>query len=143
MVEDMPKFQEIENPIRPFVSKRVITVSPNTSVKEAAKKMVEFNISCLLVVDDDEIVGLMTNDDLKKRVVAEGLEPSVEVKKIMTEDIITADIGIPVRDALEIMANQNIKHLPVEEDNEIVGMLTFSDLIDIQKQKLETYISRE
>ncbi len=143
MVEDFPKFHEIESPIRTFISKRVIGIDQNTSVQEAAKKMVEFNVSCLMVVKNDEIVGLITNDDLKKRVIAKGRKPSIPVKEIMTSDLITADIGISVKDALETMATKNIKHLPVKEDNEIVGMLTFSDLIDVQKQKLETHISRE
>lgn len=143
MVEEMPRFREIENPIRTFISKKIIGVTSDTSVQEAARKMVEFNISSLTVVEDDEIAGLITNDDLKKRVIAEGLNPETPVKDIMTKELITVDIDIAVKDALEIMATKDIKHLLVKESEKFVGMLTFSDLIDIQKQKLETHISRE
>lgn len=143
MVEELPKFQDVERPIRSFFSKRVIGVESDISVQQAAQKMVEFNVSSITVLEDDEIVGIITNDDLKKRVIAEGLSPEVPVKEIMTTDLITGQINITVGDALEIMAKKNIKHLPVEEDGEIVGMLTFRDLIDIQKQKVETHISRE
>ncbi len=143
MVEEMPRFREIENPIRTFISKKIIGVTSDTSVQEAARKMVDFNISSLTVVEDDEIAGLITNDDLKKRVIAEGLNPETPVKDIMTKELITVDIDIAVKDALEIMATKDIKHLLVKESEKFVGMLTFSDLIDIQKQKLETHISRE
>ncbi len=143
MVEELPRFREIENPIRTFISKKIIGVTSDTSVQEAARKMVEFNISSLTVVEDDEIAGLITNDDLKKRVIAEGLNPETPVKDIMTKELITVDIDIAVKDALEIMATKDIKHLLVKESGKFVGMLTFSDLIDLQKQKLETHISRE
>ncbi len=143
MVEELPKFHEIENPVRTFMSKRVFGVDSETSIQEAAEKMVEFNISSLVVVKNDEIIGLITNDDLKKRVVAKGLDSTTEVEKIMTKELITVDIDTSVKEALEIMAGKNIKHIPVKEDGEIVGMLTFSDLIDFEKQKLETHISRE
>jgi len=125
------------------MSKRVFGVDSETSIQEAAEKMVEFNISSLVVVKNDEIIGLITNDDLKKRVVAKGLDSTTEVEKIMTKELITVDIDTSVKEALEIMAGKNIKHIPVKEDGEIVGMLTFSDLIDFEKQKLETHISRE
>ena len=143
MEKAVPKFYDIENPIRTFVTKRVIGVKPETTVQEAAKRMVEFNISSLTVVDDDDIIGFFTDGDIKKKVVAEGLKPDIPVKNIMTTDLITADIGMNVKDVLELMADKNIKHMLVEEKGEIVGILTFGDLIDIQKQKLETYISRE
>ncbi len=143
MEKAAPKFYDMEHPIRTFVTKRVIGVKPETTVQEAAKRMVEFNISSLTVVDEEEIVGFFTDGDIKKRVVAEGLTPDIPVKEIMTTDLITADIGMDVKDVLELMADKNIKHMLVEEKGEIVGILTFGDLIDIQKQKLETYISRE
>ena len=143
-MEDKPSdLSDIERPVRTFVTKRVIGVKPDTTVQEAAKRMVEFNISSLTVVEDDQIIGFFTDGDIKKRVVAEGLSPDIPVENIMTTDLITSDIDMDVKDVLELMADKNIKHMLIEEKGEIVGILTFGDLIDIQKQKLETYISRE
>ena len=143
MEKTAPKFYDIDHPIRTFVTKRVIGVEPETTVQEAAKRMVEFNISSLTVVSDDEIIGFFTDGDIKKKVVAAGLTPDIPVKKIMTTDLITADIDMTVKDVLELMADKNIKHMLVEENGEIVGILTFGDLIEEKKKKLETYISRE
>jgi CBS domain-containing protein len=61
----------------------------------------------------------------------------------MTGELVTTDIGTPVKDVLRTMADKNIKHVLVTEKDDIVGIMTFRDLIDIERHGLETYISRE
>jgi len=138
-----PKFYDVEMPIRSFVTKRLIGVMSKSSVQKAAEKMVEFSTGSLIVIEDDDIVGFITDGDIKKKVVAKGLKPDMPVKEIMVKELITADISSTIKDVLELMAEKNIQHVLIEEDDEIVGIVTFRDLIDIERQKLETYISRE
>jgi signal-transduction protein with cAMP-binding, CBS, and nucleotidyltransferase domain len=139
----LPKFYDMNVPIRAFVTKRVIGVDSTCSVQEAAKRMVEFNISSITIVENDRVIGFITDNDLKKRVVARGLPPDTSVREIMTSKLITVDISTTVKEALRIMAEQNIKHILVEEEDRIVGIMTFRDLIDMERHTLETYISRE
>ena len=143
MERSIPKIYDLNMPIRSMITKRVIGVDKNSSVQESAEKMVEFEVSSLVVVDDGDIVGFLTDDDIKKRVVARGLNSDIPVKEVMSRNLITANIGTTVRDVLDIMADKNVKHMMIEEEGEIVGMLTFGDLIHIDKQKVETHISRE
>ncbi|MFW6040592.1 MAG: CBS domain-containing protein [Thermoplasmatota archaeon] len=143
MSRSIPKIYDIDMPIRSLVTKRVIGVDKDSSVQEAARKMVEFDISSLVVMDEGKVIGFFTDGDIKKKVVAEGLEPHIPVKDIMTENLITVDIGTTVKEVLGMMADNNIKHMIVEEGGEIAGILTFSDLINIEKQRVETHISRE
>lgn len=143
MERSIPKVYDLNMPIRSMITKRVIGVDKNSSVQESAEKMVEFEVSSLVVVDEGDIVGFLTDGDIKKRVVAKGLSSDIPVKEVMSRNLITADIGTTVRDVLDLMAEQNVKHVMVEEEGEIVGMLTFGDLIHIDKQKVETHISRE
>ncbi|MBS3781160.1 MAG: CBS domain-containing protein [Candidatus Thermoplasmatota archaeon] len=143
MSKAAPKFYDVDMPIRSFVTKRLIGVRSENSVQEAAEKMVEFKTGSLIVIEDDEVVGFLTDGDIKKKVVAEGLKPDMPVKEIMVEDLITADISTDIKEVLELMAEKNIQHVLIEEDDDIVGIVTFRDLIDIERQKLETYISRE
>lgn len=143
MERSIPKIYDLNMPIRSMITKRVIGVDKSSSVQESARKMVEFEVSSLVVVDDGDIVGFLTDGDIKKRVVAEGLSSDIPVNEVMSRNLITADIGTTVRDVLDIMADKNVKHVMVEEEGEIVGMLTFGDLIHIDKQKVETHISRE
>lgn len=143
MSETAPKFYDVDIPIRTFVTKRVIGVDADKTVQEAAEMMVEFNVSSLTVVKDDEIVGFFTDGDIKKKVVAEGLKPGIPVREIMVTDLIKVDIDTKVKKVLEIMADKDVKHVLVEEKDEIAGIITFRDLIDLERQKLETHISRE
>jgi len=143
MNQELPDLYRSELPIKEFVTKRLIGIDLDSSVQEAAKKMVELNISSLAVLEDDEIVGFFTDGDIKRKVVAEGLSPEIPVKDIMETDLITADIGTSVGDVFEIMSKKDVKHILVTEGEPIVGILTFSDLIDIDRQSLDTYISRE
>ncbi|MFW5946464.1 MAG: CBS domain-containing protein [Candidatus Natronoplasma sp.] len=138
-----PNFYDVDMPIRSFITKRLIGVRSKSSVQEAAKKMVEFNTGSLVVIEDEDIVGFITDGDIKKKVVAEGLKTDMPVKEIMVKELITADISSTIKDVLEIMAEKNIQHILIDEDDDIVGIVTFRDLIDIKRQKLETYISRE
>jgi signal-transduction protein with cAMP-binding, CBS, and nucleotidyltransferase domain len=130
-------------PIRAFVTKRLVGVRADTTVEEAARRMAEFNISSIVVMDEEDIVGLLTDTDLKARVVAKGRGPETPVREVMTRELISADIGTPVREVLALMADKNIKHVLITEEEEFVGMVTFRDLIDIELHTLETYISRE
>jgi len=143
MSEAAPKFYDIDMPIRSFVTKRLIGVKSDSSVQEAARKMVEFGTGSVVVIENDDVVGFLTDGDIKKKVVAKGLKPEMSVKEIMVTDLITAEISSDIKDVLKIMAKKNIQHVLIEENEEIVGIVTFRDLIDIERQKVETYISRE
>ncbi len=143
MSKAAPEFYDVDMPIRSFVTKRLIGVKSGDTVQEAARKMVEFNTASLIVLDDDgEVVGFFTDTDIKKKVVAEGLKPDMPVSDIMVTDLITTDINSDIQGVLELMADKNIRHVLIKEDGDIVGIVTFSDLIDVERQKLGTYISR-
>ncbi len=143
MTKAAPKFYDIDMPIRSFVTKRLIGVKTESSVQEAAQRMVEFNTGSLVVIEEEEIVGFLTDGDIKKKVVAKGLKPDMPVRDIMVRDLITIDISANTKDVLELMSEKKIQHVLIEEKDDIVGIVTFRDLIDIKRQKLETYISRE
>mgnify|MGYP000211548646 CR=1 FL=1 len=143
MSRNIPDFYDAKVPLRAFVTKSLIGVNADDTVKEAASRMAEFNISSVTVVDGERIVGLLTDTDLKTRVVARGRSADTPVREVMTADIISADIGTPVHEALVLMAKQDIKHLLVKEEDVYVGMVTFRDFIDMELHSLETYISRE
>lgn len=143
MDDGVPQFYDMQVPIRAFVTKRLVGVEADKSVEKAAKRMTQFNISSIVVMEDDSIVGLLTDTDIKSRVVAEGRGPDTAVKEAMTRELVSTDIGTPVREVLSLMADKNIKHVLISEEGEFVGMVTFRDLIDIELHTLETYISRE
>jgi len=137
-----PAVYDLKRPIREIVTKRLIGVNQNASFREGVSKMVEFNISSLVATNHDRVVGFMTDTDVK-RAVAQGLTPDVKMEQIMTIDLITVDISSSVREVLETMSKNKIKHLLVTEKGKVVGIVTLRDLEHMVRQKLETYISRE
>lgn len=135
-------FYEFDIPIRQFVTKRLVGIEKNSSIQVAAKKMDELNVGSLVVLESDDIVGFFTVSDVMRKVVAEGKKPDMPVKNIMNTQLISTDINSSVRQALKIMSNNNIKHLLIENEKEIIGMLTYKDLMDIDSHNLKTFISR-
>ena len=92
----LPELYDMDMPIRAFVTKRVIGIPADRTVQEAAQRMVDFNISSRAVTEEEKIVGLLTDRDIKERVVAEGRGPDATVKEVMTGELITTDIGTKV-----------------------------------------------
>ncbi|MFW5912751.1 MAG: cyclic nucleotide-binding/CBS domain-containing protein [Candidatus Hadarchaeota archaeon] len=139
-----PEYYDMEVPIRRFLTRTLIGIDQDESVQKAARRMVEFGISSIVVLNESEdIVGIFTDSDIKKKVAARGLKPDISVKNIMTTDLTTIDIEADVKKVTKIMTEKKIKHVLVEEEGEIVGILSFGDLIGMERRKLETYISRE
>jgi len=143
MKNEIPNIYNFEAPIRAFVTKRLIAVDTDSTVQEAARKMVEFNISSMVVTKNNKVTGFFTDFDIKKKIVSEGRRLDTPVSEIMTKELVTADIGTTVKEVLRILSKKNIKHILVTEKDEIIGIMTFRDLIDIDRHSLETYIARD
>ena len=132
-----------EAPIKRFATETLVGVDKGTTVQEATQRMVNLDIDSLVVLDDSEIVGFFTDGDIRRKVTAKGLKPDLPVENIMETDLITIDIGATVGEAIDLMSKRNIKHLLTAEKGEIKGIITFGDIIGMERYKIETYISRE
>jgi signal-transduction protein with cAMP-binding, CBS, and nucleotidyltransferase domain len=133
----------LDVPVRRYVTKKLIGVEKDTSIQNSVARMVDFDISSLTVTEGENVVGFLTDSDIKRRVVAGGVSPSELIESVMTRDLITADINSTVKDVLAVMSEHSIKHVLITEESGIVGILTLRDIEDVGRQKLETYIARE
>jgi CBS domain-containing protein len=116
--------------VKEIMSKEVIKIRPDASVLEAAKVMAEKKIGSILIEDEEGgEIGILTERDLFKRVIAKGLDSkNVEVKSVMTKPCITIDENTRVEEANHLMHEKNIRRLPVTRDGKIVGMVTIRDI---------------
>ena len=130
-------------PIRRFVTKRLIAVDYKSTIQESAAKMVEFGISSLGVLENETVVGIVTDTDLKERALASGRSTDDPVHEIMTRELITVDINSTVQNVLQLMSENKIKHIFVTDRDDVVGVATMKDLEDLDIQGLETLISRD
>lgn len=111
-----------------LVKKTPITLECPTTIKKAAQMMSEHNVSSIMLTKDGSLIGILTDRDLRRRCVAKGLDVTSLVSEIMSTNLITMRSDDLVLQALMTMTKTNINHLPVVDDDHIVGMLTATDL---------------
>ena len=131
----MKKLREIMRPGFVFVVPRHATVA------EATRLMVAENVGIVSVVDGDRLVGVFSERDVTRRVVAAGLDPGgVRVGDVMTSDLIVADADEDYQSAMRKMDQANIRHLLVVSEGRPVSMLSIRDLIRVDVEAKEEAI---
>lgn len=115
--------------LREIMTRSVETVSRATPVQEAAKRMAAMNIGFLVVVDDGEPSGVVTDRDICVRVVAEGLDPLTAVEQAMTPSVEVVDDSMSVEEAAMLMKDKQIRRLVVRgSDGELAGVVSLGDV---------------
>jgi signal-transduction protein with cAMP-binding, CBS, and nucleotidyltransferase domain len=113
-----------------YMTSPVLNVDCEAFVKEAAEIMHSKHIGSLFVKKGDKFVGIITENDLSRKVVADNLDPATtKVAKIMSEPIHTLDCMEHVEKANQLMAQNKIRHLGVTKNDEIIGILSVKDLV--------------
>lgn len=119
-------------PVKSFMvpAEKFVMVDRDTDARTAAALMRDRNIGSLFVTRDKVIVGIITDTDLVRRVVAVGSEAGkTSVEQIMSAPIITIDENKTLLDANDLMAREHLRHLGVTRDHTLVGMISVRDLV--------------
>ena len=107
----------------------VITISYRASVKRAAQVMNKHEIGCLIVVKGRKAVGIVTERDMLKRVVARAADPKkTRVEEIMSQPLIVVEPDMELEDAVKLMFEMKIKKLPVVDKGKLVGIVSITDI---------------
>ena len=120
-------------PVKSFMVpvEKFVKVDRDVRVRQAAQMMRDRGIGSVFVTSDDAIIGILTDTDLVRRVVAVGSDPSqIQVEKIMSAPILTIEGDKTLLDANDLMAREHIRHLGVTEGGKLVGMISVRDLVD-------------
>ena len=105
------------------------SVRPDVSVTECVRRMNELSIGAMLVMEDDQLRGIFTERDAITRVLGAGLDPvATTVAGVMTENPVCVSSSTTLEEAMSIVTNQRIRHLPVVEDDKVLGMVSSGDL---------------
>ena len=114
----------------------LLTIASDTSVYDMVKQMVDANVGSLLVTVDGRIEGIVTERDYLRRVTLEGrTDKDTPVSEIMTSPLIVVTPDTPVDECMAIMTDRRIRHMPVVEDGEVMGMVSIGDLVKFQSQQ--------
>jgi CBS domain-containing protein len=116
--------------------RKLLTISSEASVYDAVKQMVDANVGSLLVTVDGRIEGIVTERDYLRRVTLEGrTDQDTQVHEIMTTPLVVVRPDTSVDECMAIMTDRRIRHVPVVEDGEIVGMVSIGDLVKFQSKQ--------
>lgn len=132
----------LSRPIRGLVRRSPVVVEPEASIQHAASRMRDAKVSSVLLMQGEELLGIVTDRDLRNRVLAEGVESTRPVRHIATPYPLTVAANTAAFEALLVMTEQGIHHLPVEEGGQIIGVLTAGDLAQRQSTSA-IYLVRE
>ena len=127
----------------------VISIAREASVFDAIKVMADRAVGSLLVMEDEKIVGIVTERDYARKVILLGRSSeATKVEQIMSTEVITATIGQTVRECMTLMTERRIRHLPVVADDKVIGLISIGDLVQaiisdqqLEIEQLESYIS--
>ncbi|MGB4400307.1 MAG: CBS domain-containing protein [Daejeonella sp.] len=124
------------------------SISPDTIVYRALEIMVERNVSALVVMENDRLVGMFSEKDYARKVILKGkASKQTKIRDIMSENLITVGPSASIDECMQLMTNNFIRHLPVMQEGELIGIISIGDvvkfIIDEQKfiiQNMEQYI---
>ncbi len=129
--------------VREVMKKNIKTASSGQSVIDAARVMKENNIGSLVVVNDT-LEGIVTERDILNKVVADGKDPgSLKVSDIMTKEVISIAPDKDMEEACELMSQHRIKRLPVVFSDEVVGIITSTDVVSILSAAIKEVYSQQ
>jgi CBS domain-containing protein len=127
----------------------VWSVRPDDTVFDAVRMMAEKGIGCLLVLDDDKLVGVITERDYARKVVLEGQSSrDLHVSDVMTRRVLCVSPDRSTDECMALMTDKRVRHLPVLEHKRVVGIVSIGDLVkaviseqQILIDQLQHYIS--
>ncbi len=131
-VDQGPAINLMTTPIRDLIGREPISEPPTRSICEVAERMSEHRVSSMLITEDERLVGIVTDRDLRNRVVARKLDCRGPVGEVMTRDPLAVEVGDFAFEAMLLMARKNIHHLPVLDGERVAGMITATDLTERQ-----------
>ncbi|MEE8400878.1 MAG: CBS domain-containing protein [Candidatus Hydrothermarchaeaceae archaeon] len=115
------------------MTKNVKTITPDDIMENAAELMKKHRIGCLVVVDKDKPIGIVTERDIAYKIVAEGKGGDIKVEEVMSKDLKTVGEDKSRVDAAKLMASHVIRRLPVLKKGKLVGIVTIEDIMKSEK----------
>lgn len=126
------------------------SVSPQTTAYEALQILSEKDVGALLVINKKKLVGIFSERDYARKVILKGrFSKNTSVAELMTDEVIYIEPDSSIKDCMALMTAKRIRHLPVMENDRLVGIVTLGDVVnqiisdqDFTIQQLERYISK-
>ena len=118
-----------------------LSVAPDTLIFDALYLMSEKNVGALLVMENEKLVGIFSERDYARKIILKGRTSlDTEVREIMTEDVFTVTPEETIDQCMILMSGKRIRHLPVVQGSEVVGVISIGDVVKFIIEEQETVI---
>ena len=125
------------------MTEQPVTISSNLTLKEAASLMAKKHVGSLIIKEKGKVQGIMTEKDMVRKGIAKGKDPvKTKVKEVMNPKFNTIDPDADIFDALKVMRDLNIRHLPVVRGKEMIGLLTLKDILKIEPDLFDLLVDK-
>jgi len=126
----------------------IFSIGPDDPVLEAIRMMADHHVGALLVMKSNKLLGIVSERDYARKVILKGRSSAdTPVSQIMSSPVVTVGLANSVQECMQLMTSRRLRHLPVVDGGEVVGMISIGDLVkavmEEQKQtieQLESYI---
>ena len=117
--------------VNQVMNTNVLTLDESTSLQEAAENMKKLNMGCVIITKNNNPIGIITERDFVTKIVAEGRPLFTEIQEVMSSPLITVDPEETIWEASELMKEKAIHKLPVKKKEQIIGIITTTDIVKI------------
>jgi len=116
--------------LKDLQNQQVHSIAPDAMVMEALKIMADKNVGALAVIENAQVIGVISERDYARKVVLQGRSSvGTPVRAIMSSPVVTADSQQSVERCMEVMTDSHLRHLPVVQDGKLIGLLSIGDLV--------------
>jgi CBS domain-containing protein len=117
--------------VRDVMKKSVISIDSSMTVKDAAKMMDDASIGAIVVIENGIAIGIITERDLTRRIIAKGKPLTTNVKDVMSSPLVLINPDDSIWEAAQLMKSRQIHRVPAVKDNRLVGIVTTSDIVKL------------
>tara|TARA_Y100000034_G_C6885721_1_gene406672 strand:- start:1257 stop:1646 length:390 start_codon:yes stop_codon:yes gene_type:complete len=126
---------KVKTKVADIMSKKLITANRREVIKNVVKKMLKRDLRCLPVVDGKRLVGLISCEDIVKKVIFEKFSDFSQVMGAMATETETVSSGTKIEDLIKLMKKDNLKRVPIVDNDKLVGIVTQTDIVKYEADK--------
>lgn len=125
-----------------YKGRGIYSVTPDTPVLDAIREMAEHSVGALLVMQGEKLLGVLSERDYARKVILKGRSSNeIRVAEIMSSPVLTVKPDVSVNECMRLMTDNRVRHLPVVDNERVIGVLSIGDLVravvEEQKQTIE------
>ena len=121
---------------------KVFTSSPDTLIGEIANTLAKENIGAIVIIEKDLVVGILSERDIVRGFTEKKSVRSTKAKELMTKNVITCNTKNTTEELLELMVKKHFRHIPVIQNNKLIGVVSIGDLVKDRTKRLKKEIDQ-